>query len=266
MSRPPAQPTPVTDPGQPGSAGSPRAEPSRLVTGPPAPADRRYDVVVVGGGVIGLACAWDLATRGMTVAVVDPEPGRGASWAAAGMLAPVSEVHHGEEALLALALASARRWPGFASELSAAVGRPIGYRTTGTLVVAADDGDRAWVHELFEYQARPRPRRAVAHRSARPATRARHRSGRARCDLGARRPPGRQPPSRGRAARCRHRGGCGGAPGPGRGSRMLGGCGVGRGAGGRNGALRRRRRAGRRHLVGTAWPGCPPVPCRRCDP
>jgi glycine oxidase len=143
----------VTDPGQPGSAGGPGDEVSRPVTGPSsAPADHRFDVVVVGGGVIGLACAWDLASRGMTVAVVDPDPGRGASWAAAGMLAPVSEVHHGEEPLLALALASARRWPAFAAELGAAVGRSIGYRTTGTLVVAADDGDRAWAHELFEFQ------------------------------------------------------------------------------------------------------------------
>ncbi len=112
----------------------------------------RYDVVVVGGGVIGLAAAWRIAGQGMTVAVVDPEPGRGASWAAAGMLAPVSEVHHGEEPLLALALASARRWPAFATELTAAVGRTIGYRPTGTLVVAADDGDRAWARELFEFQ------------------------------------------------------------------------------------------------------------------
>jgi glycine oxidase len=114
--------------------------------------DRRYDVVVVGGGVIGLASAWKIATRGMTVAVVDPEPGHGASWAAAGMLAPVSEVHHGEEALLSLALASARHWPAFAAELTETVGRPIGYRTGGTLVVAADDGDRAWAHDLFEFQ------------------------------------------------------------------------------------------------------------------
>ncbi|HEY5023438.1 MAG TPA: glycine oxidase ThiO [Acidimicrobiales bacterium] len=112
----------------------------------------RYDVVVVGGGVIGLASAWTMAARGMTVAVVDPEPGRGASWAAAGMLAPVSEVHHGEEPLLALTLASARRWPAFAAELTGAVGRPIGYRTSGTLIVAADDGDRAWAHELFAFQ------------------------------------------------------------------------------------------------------------------
>jgi glycine oxidase len=118
--------------------------------GEPGP-DRSYDVVVVGGGVIGLAAAWRIAARGMSVAVVDPEPGRGASWAAAGMLAPVSEVHRGEEPLLALNLASARMWPSFNTELTAAVGRPIGYLTSGTLVVAADDGDRAWTEELYEF-------------------------------------------------------------------------------------------------------------------
>lgn len=111
-----------------------------------------YDVVVVGGGVIGLASAWRIAARGMAVAVVDPEPGRGASWAAAGMLAPVSEVHYGEEPLLELNLASARRWPAFADELAGAVGHPIGYRACGTLIVAADEGDRAWAEELVRYQ------------------------------------------------------------------------------------------------------------------
>jgi glycine oxidase len=119
--------------------------------GEPGP-DRSYDVVVVGGGVIGLAAAWKIAVRGMAVAVVDPEPGRGASWAAAGMLAPVSEVQRGEEPLLALNLASARLWPSFTRELTEAVGRGIGYLTSGTLVVAADDGDRAWTEELYEFQ------------------------------------------------------------------------------------------------------------------
>jgi glycine oxidase len=120
--------------------------------GTPPPDGRRYDLVVVGGGTIGLASAWRAAQRGLDVAVVDPEPGRGASWAAAGMLAPVSEVHYGEEALLALALAAARQWPSFAADLSAAVGRPIGYHATGTLIVAADDGDRAWAEELHGFQ------------------------------------------------------------------------------------------------------------------
>jgi len=54
------------------------------------------DAVVVGGGVIGLGIAWRAARAGLAVTVVDETPGRGASWAAAGMLAPVTEVHYGE--------------------------------------------------------------------------------------------------------------------------------------------------------------------------
>jgi glycine oxidase len=119
---------------------------------PPGPGRDHYDAVVVGAGTIGLAAAWRSAQRGMSVAVVDPTPGRGASWVAAGMLAPVSEVHYGEEPLLALALSAARQWPAFATDLAAAAGRPVGYHATGTLIVAADDGDRAWVEELHDFQ------------------------------------------------------------------------------------------------------------------
>src|SRR5919197_1073227 len=70
------------------------------------------DVVVVGGGAIGLGVAWRAAQAGMAVTVVDEAPGRGASWAAAGMLAPVTEVHYGEQALLALNLEAAARVRG----------------------------------------------------------------------------------------------------------------------------------------------------------
>ena len=112
----------------------------------------RYDVVIIGGGVIGLSVAWRTAALGMRVAVVDPEPGRGASWAAAGMLAPVTEVHYGEERLLELNLASCRRWPSFAEEVESASDCSVGYRRCGTLLVAADEGDRASVEELFSFQ------------------------------------------------------------------------------------------------------------------
>ena len=55
-----------------------------------------WRVHVVGGGVIGLACAWELSRNGHEVTVVAPAPGRdGASWVAAGMLAPVTEAHFG---------------------------------------------------------------------------------------------------------------------------------------------------------------------------
>ncbi|MGH9129674.1 MAG: glycine oxidase ThiO [Acidimicrobiales bacterium] len=113
---------------------------------------RSADVVVIGGGVIGLACAWRAANRGLRALVVDPAPGNGASWAAAGMLAPVTEAHYGEEALIRLNLASARAWPGFAAELGEAASAEVGYQACGTLAVAHDSGDMAALKALYAFQ------------------------------------------------------------------------------------------------------------------
>jgi glycine oxidase len=110
------------------------------------------DVIVVGGGVIGLAVAWRAAQQGLTVTVVDPTPGGGATHVAAGMLAPVTEVHYGEQPLLALNLESAGRWPAFAAELEHSTGRTVGYRDDGTLAVALDDDDARVVGELAAFQ------------------------------------------------------------------------------------------------------------------
>src|ERR1019366_9176265 len=99
------------------------------------------DLLVIGGGVIGLACAWQAARRGAVVTVAAERFGAGASYAAAGMIAPVSEAHFGEEALLALNLRSAEAWPGFAAELEEATGLDLGYGREGTLAVAVDSGD-----------------------------------------------------------------------------------------------------------------------------
>lgn len=111
-----------------------------------------HDVVVVGGGVIGLAVAWRLLGRGRSVAVVDPAPASAASRAAAGMLAPVTEVQYGEEPLLALALESLRRYPGFVEELEHQTGMTVGLRRDGTLVVGTDAGDRAALEQLHDFQ------------------------------------------------------------------------------------------------------------------
>jgi glycine oxidase len=110
------------------------------------------DAVIVGGGVIGLSAAWLAARDGLEVVVVDPTPGNGASWAAAGMLAPVTEVHYNEEALLELNLRAAEAWPAFAAELEDASGLDVGYRPCGTLAVAADAGDRAVLEDLHRFQ------------------------------------------------------------------------------------------------------------------
>ena len=75
------------------------------------------DAAVIGGGVIGLAVAWRAARAGLCVAVVDPDPGSGASHFAAGMIAPVGEAEFGEEAVIAINRDSASRYPSFIAEL-----------------------------------------------------------------------------------------------------------------------------------------------------
>jgi glycine oxidase len=110
-------------------------------------------VLVVGGGVIGLACAYTLAQAGHRVTLVAPDPGHdGASWVAAGMLAPVTEVQFGEAALTATLLAGASLWKDFAASLEEDTGHDIGFDQSGTLTVAVDPSDRAALDDLLAYQ------------------------------------------------------------------------------------------------------------------
>ena len=102
-------------------------------------------ISVVGAGVIGAAIAWQAARRGRDVRMHDPllaagAPQTGASWAAGGMLAPLSEGWPGEERALALGAQSLRLWPAFAAELLADTGVDV-VTGRGTLVVAADGAD-----------------------------------------------------------------------------------------------------------------------------
>jgi len=92
-------------------------------------------VRILGAGIIGLSCADALLRRGHDVTVLDPAPGRGASYAAAGMLGPAAEAWYGEPALLALGARSLAAWPEYAARL----GVPMEAR--GTLLVGRDHGD-----------------------------------------------------------------------------------------------------------------------------
>jgi len=110
------------------------------------------DVIVIGGGVIGTATAWRLALAGATVTLVDPRPGTGATETAAGMLAPVTELHYGEEPLLHLNMRAATGYAEFVAELEQATGADVGYRRTGTVVAAWDGGDLAALRDLHRFQ------------------------------------------------------------------------------------------------------------------
>ncbi|GHE67387.1 glycine oxidase ThiO [Streptomyces vinaceus] len=120
-----------------------------------SPGSPGADVLVVGGGIIGLVTAWRAARHGLRTVLADPAPGGGAAQVAAGMLAAVTELHYGEETLLGLNLASAARYPEFAAELAeASGGMDIGYRACGTLAVALDADDRLHLRELHALQRR----------------------------------------------------------------------------------------------------------------
>jgi glycine oxidase len=101
------------------------------------------DAVIAGAGLIGLAIAFELAGRGATVRVYDrAEPGRAASWAGAGMLAPFSEGLDGD-ATFQLAAASLRAYPAFVERVRAASGLDPHLRLDGIVSVAYDAADLA---------------------------------------------------------------------------------------------------------------------------
>ena len=111
------------------------------------------DILIVGGGAIGLAVGWRLAEAGRAVSIFERgEAGRGASWMAAGMLAPDAEIGFEEIALYRLGRESLRRWPAFARALESASGHPVDYRDEGTLAVADDRDSAAALRRLYAFQ------------------------------------------------------------------------------------------------------------------
>ncbi|GHD05754.1 glycine oxidase ThiO [Zhihengliuella salsuginis] len=123
--------------------------------------------IVAGAGIVGLATAFELTSRGWDVTICDPAPASGASHAAAGMLAPAAEMIWGQGPLFGLMIASGRMYRGFLERLSTggehAQGADrgadtdardfgVGYLRTGTVVVGADAADRTALEDLVALQ------------------------------------------------------------------------------------------------------------------
>ncbi len=111
------------------------------------------NILIIGGGIIGLGIGWQLAKAGASVTIHERDrAGRAASWAAAGMLAPLAEAHTEEAALLTLGCQSLACYPQWVCELEADAQMSVGYRVEGTLIVGLEPDDTAQLRHLYEAQ------------------------------------------------------------------------------------------------------------------
>jgi glycine oxidase len=102
---------------------------------------RNWDVIIIGGGIIGLSLSIELRKKGASVLIVERgEPGREASSAAGGML--VDCLFETSDVLQSLATASARMYPEFAHELEVESGLKVDLRDQGTILALSSEHAR----------------------------------------------------------------------------------------------------------------------------
>lgn len=110
------------------------------------------DVIIIGSGVIGLSIAHTLIREGLSVILLDSgQPGRAASWASAGVLAPQGAQPQAGP-YLDLSLKSRDLYDGFAQQLMEDSGIDIEYRGDGGLHIAVDDGEAEVLEARYQHQ------------------------------------------------------------------------------------------------------------------
>lgn len=108
-----------------------------------------WDVAIVGAGVIGLSCAFELARRGRKVALIErDQPGQHASRVAAGLLGTAALPLGDQDDLFPLKLDSLRRFPQFIAKVESIGRRSAGYRIDGTLWVARNADEDEQLEQL----------------------------------------------------------------------------------------------------------------------
>ncbi len=112
----------------------------------------RADILVIGGGIVGCSIAYECAKRGLSVVVVERgELGRGASWAAAGILTPIHLADH-PPALVDLCSAAQASYEAWTAEVRAESGIDPEFRRDGMLVLVTDDIEDAEAAKLLAWK------------------------------------------------------------------------------------------------------------------
>ncbi|MGK0182071.1 MAG: glycine oxidase [Halioglobus sp.] len=109
--------------------------------------------IIVGGGLIGLSIAWQMARKGMRVTVLEREiAGKKASWAGSGMLTPYSEAGFEDDDLFRMGEKSLHLYPRFLAELKVDLGAEIPMDSHGSLIVAKDRDDMEYLQRIHEFK------------------------------------------------------------------------------------------------------------------
>lgn len=103
---------------------------------------KRYDTIIVGGGIIGASLAFELARMRQSVLVLDrQEPGREASWAAAGTISPAPDRE--SSGITAFGCESFRLYPAFVSAIESAAKESAGFHPNGAIELFFDSDAEA---------------------------------------------------------------------------------------------------------------------------
>ena len=116
----------------------------------------RFDIAVVGGGLLGRCLAWRASRAGARVVLYDAGSYRGensAGWVAAGMIAPTTEAIDVEAEIVSMGKHSLSLWPRWLAELP----EPVFYRNNGTLLLwhREDAGEAVRAQRKFAAQQLP---------------------------------------------------------------------------------------------------------------
>lgn len=112
-----------------------------------------FDVAIVGGGVIGVAIAFELAAEDLRVVVLDrQQPGQEASWAAAGMLSPAPDSPP-DIPLAPLGRESLKLYPRFIAAIEEESGKSASYAQDGAIeILLAPHGEVDRDQKAAEYR------------------------------------------------------------------------------------------------------------------
>lgn len=114
---------------------------------------RNHPLIIIGGGVIGLAIAYELAKRNHPALLLEKGVcGGQATGAAAGMLAPYSELTHEPDALFELAHHGLRLYPEWQAEVKEISGMDFEYSQSGSLYVVFHEADELALETRLEWQ------------------------------------------------------------------------------------------------------------------